>query len=88
MMQLNLPITQREYHFPDTETLLSTTNTSSHISYANAAFVRASGYALDELDGVPHNLVRHPDMPAEAFADMWRCLKAWRFTGAWSFDKG
>ena len=74
-MRTNLPVTQREYQFPGNETLLSTTDTSSHITYANAAFVRTSGYAADELIGQPHNLLRHPDMPAEAFADMWRSLK-------------
>ncbi|MBX3621213.1 MAG: PAS domain-containing protein [Rhizobacter sp.] len=69
------PVTQREYEFPDGVTLLSATDPSSHISYANGAFVRTSGYTSDELLGQPHNLVRHPDMPREAFADMWRSLK-------------
>ena len=74
-MRTNLPVSQREYQFPTGETLLSTTDTASHISYSNAAFVRASGYSTEELLGAPHNLVRHPDMPVEAFADMWCSLK-------------
>jgi len=74
-MSASLPVTQREYQFPDNETLLSTTDASSHITYANTAFIRTSGYAADELMGQAHNLVRHPDMPAQAFADMWRSLK-------------
>ena len=74
-MRTNLPVTQREYEFPSSETLLSATDTSSHIQYANAAFIRTSGYRVDELIGQPHNLVRHPDMPVAAFADMWRTLK-------------
>jgi len=74
-MRTNLPVTQREYEFPGSETLLSATDTSSHIQYANAAFIRTSGFRVDELIGQPHNLVRHPDMPVEAFADMWRSLK-------------
>ncbi|MFZ4624543.1 MAG: methyl-accepting chemotaxis protein [Rhodoferax sp.] len=80
-MRTNLPVTQREYQFPAHETLLSTTDTSSHISYANAAFIRVSGFSREEIAGQPHNMVRHPDMPAEAFADMWRSLKdgqSWR----------
>ncbi len=80
-MRTNLPVTQRPFHFPAHETLLSTTDTESHISYANAAFIRVSGFTRDEIAGQPHNMVRHPDMPAEAFADMWRSLKAgqsWR----------
>ncbi|MBI2744081.1 MAG: PAS domain-containing protein [Burkholderiales bacterium] len=74
-MRTNLPVTQREYEFPGSETLLSATDASSHIQYANAAFIRTSGFRVDELIGQPHNLVRHPDMPVEAFADMWRSLK-------------
>jgi len=74
-MRNNQPVTQREYQFPDSETLLSTTDTRSHITYANAAFIRTSGFELDELIGQPHNQVRHPDMPPEAFADMWHSLK-------------
>ena len=74
-MRANLPVSQREYTFADDETLLSTTDAQSHATYANAAFVRTSGYTTEELAGQPHNLVRHPDMPQEAFADMWRSLK-------------
>ena len=74
-MRVNLPVTQHEYQFSDAETLLSTTDTSGGIAYANAAFIRTSGYSSEELIGEPHNLVRHPDMPPEAFADMWRSLK-------------
>ena len=74
-MRTNLPVSQREYQFPASETLLSTTDTASHLTYANAAFVRTSGFETDELIGQPHNVVRHPDMPVEAFADMWRSLK-------------
>jgi aerotaxis receptor len=74
-VKINLPVSQREYQFPGNETLLSTTDTASHITYANAAFVRTSGYSTAELQWQPHNLVRHPDMPVQAFADMWRSLK-------------
>ncbi len=80
-MRTNLPVTQQEYQFPAHETLLSTTDVESNIIYANAAFIRTSGYAAYELIGQPHNLVRHPDMPVEAFEDMWRTLKdgqSWR----------
>ena len=75
-MRNNQPVTQREYVIADNATLMSTTDPSSHIRYANAAFVEASGYSLDELRNQPHNLVRHPDMPPEAFADLWATLKA------------
>ena len=75
-MRVNEPVTQREYEFPDNATLMSTTDTQSYIAYANAAFVEVSGFSREEIEGQPHNMVRHPDMPPEAFADMWATLKA------------
>ena len=70
-MRVNEPVTQREYEFPDNATLMSTTDTQSYIAYANAAFVEVSGFSREEIEGQAHNIVRHPDMPPEAFADMW-----------------
>jgi aerotaxis receptor len=71
-----LPVTQREVEVPPDTTLMSTTDPDSRITYANGAFVQMSGFARDELVGQPHNLVRHPDMPPQAFADLWRTLRA------------
>ncbi|POR51505.1 methyl-accepting chemotaxis sensory transducer with Pas/Pac sensor [Paraburkholderia eburnea] len=74
-MRNNQPVTQHEFEIPDNATLMSTTDTQSHINYANAAFIHASGFSQDEIQGQPHNIVRHPDMPQEAFADMWATLR-------------
>jgi len=75
-MRNNQPVTQQEYDYPDDATLMSTTDVDGRITYCNAAFIETSGYSRDELMGQPHNLVRHPDMPPAAFADMWATLKA------------
>ena len=75
-MRTNLPITQHEFVIPDGVTLVSTTDLQSRITYCNPAFIAVSGYAREELIGQPHNLVRHPDMPAEAFRDMWATLQS------------
>ena len=68
-------VTQNEYPLDDDTTLMSTTDVHSYITHANDTFVQVSGYQLDELTGQPHNLVRHPDMPKAAFADMWYTLQ-------------
>ncbi len=73
-MRINEPITQREYDFPANEMLVSVTNLKGEIEYCNPAFVRTSGFGADELVGQPHNLIRHPDMPPEAFKDLWRTI--------------
>ena len=70
-MGRNTSVTQKEYFLKDGTTLMSTTNTGSYISYANSAFIDASGYEEGDLMGEPHNIIRHPDMPPAAFADMW-----------------
>ena len=68
-------VNQQEYPLDDDTTLMSTTDPNSYITHANDDFVQVSGYSLQELTGQPHNLVRHPDMPKAAFADMWSTLK-------------
>ncbi|PUZ07297.1 methyl-accepting chemotaxis protein, partial [Cronobacter sakazakii] len=68
-------VTQREVTLANDTTLMSTTDLQSYITHANDAFIEVSGYTSEELTGSPHNLVRHPDMPKAAFADMWYTLK-------------
>ena len=75
-MRTNLPVTQHEFVIPDGVTLVSVTDLTSRITYCNPAFIAVSGYSKEELLGHPHNLVRHPDMPAEAFRDMWATLQS------------
>jgi len=74
-MRNNLPVTQKCYDFPSDMTLISVTDLKGRITYASAKFVQVSGYSLEELLGQPHNLLRHPDMPAEAFRDMWHTIQ-------------
>jgi len=74
-MRTNLPVTQREFDFPASATLMSTTDLQGRITYANDAFVAVSGYSREEIQGEAHNVIRHPDMPREEFADMWATLK-------------
>lgn len=75
-MRTNFPVFDREIDLPADVTLMSTTDSRGRITHANAAFIAVSGFSEDELLGQPHNIVRHPDMPASAFADMWATLKA------------
>ncbi len=77
----NLNSTGKEVTFQEEEQLVSITDTRGIITYANDIFCRVAGYTQEELIGKPHNLVRHPDMPKAAFADLWDKLKngkSWR----------
>ena len=77
-MRNNQPVTGREYPFPEGQTVISYTNQKGQITRANDAFVELSGFTREELMGQPHNIVRHPDMPTEAFRDLWDTIKIGR----------
>ncbi|KAA0574095.1 methyl-accepting chemotaxis protein [Azospirillum sp. Sh1] len=77
-MRVNTPITDREVHLTEGVPLVSRTDTGGRITFVNQAFVEISGFDEHELIGAPHNLVRHPHMPKEAFADLWATVKTGR----------
>src|SRR5690554_1745735 len=80
-MRDNQPVTGREYELQDEHFLISRTDLKGRITYANPAFIEVSGFSHEELVGAPHNIVRHPDMPWEAFASLWDTLASgngWR----------
>jgi len=75
-MRVNLPVSNTEYPIGDDTLILSTTDTKGRITYINQTFIDVSGFSEDELIGKAHNIVRHPDMPPEAFSDLWKTLQA------------
>lgn len=75
-MRKNLPVTDREITFGSNTKLISVTDTQGTILECNDTFVEVSGFEKHELIGQPHNMVRHPDMPTEAYKKMWHYLKA------------
>ena len=77
-MRTNLPVTNKEIMLEDRQSIVSKTDLKGRITYVNQDFLDISGFTEQELIGQPHNIVRHPDMPAEAFADLWRDILAGR----------
>ncbi|MBU1665758.1 MAG: Tar ligand binding domain-containing protein, partial [Gammaproteobacteria bacterium] len=77
-MRTNMPVTGVERLMQEGETIVSTTDARGVITHVNDTFVSISGFTRDELLGSPQNIVRHPDMPAEAFKDLWDNLQAGR----------
>jgi len=59
----------------DKYVIASRTDLKGNITYASKAYELISGYSKKELLGKPHNIVRHPDMPKEAFKDMWHTIQ-------------
>jgi len=77
-MKNNQPITQNEVHFSEGDQLVSTTDLKGMITSVSPAFVKISGFSERELVGQSHNIVRHPDMPPQAFKSLWATVKAGR----------
>ena len=75
-MKKNLPITNTEIFLNDKNVITSTTDVKGSIVYVNEDFLDISGFSEDELLGENHNIVRHPEMPPAAFADLWSTIKA------------
>lgn len=75
-MRSNMPVSQFEYVLQDHETVVSKTDLDGNITYVNQDFIHVSGFSEEELLGAPQNIVRHPDMPGEVFADFWHTLKS------------
>ncbi len=65
-------MTGQEVFLDPKQPIVTQTDLQGRITYANPAFVSISGFSHEELIGQHHNIVRHPDMPKEAFAGSWR----------------
>ncbi len=74
-MKVNMPVTDREVMMKEGTILVTETDPKGIITKANEAFIEISGFSEKELIGSNHNLVRHPDMPPEVFADLWKTIK-------------
>jgi methyl-accepting chemotaxis protein/aerotaxis receptor len=75
-MRTNLPVTDVEYPVTDSTLIVSRTDCKGRLTFFNDQFVDAAGFTEAELMGQPHNIIRHPDMPPEAFQNLWDTLKA------------
>lgn len=56
--------------------LFSTTDLEGFITSASDHFLEVSGYSREEMIGQPHNILRHPDVPKQVFADMWATIQS------------
>ena len=68
-------VTDVETRFPTGELIVSQTDRDGVITTCNEAFVIMSGFSKEELIGAPHSILRHPDMPRAAYADLWSTVQ-------------
>lgn len=55
--------------------MITETDLHGRITFANRLFVHMTGYEKKELIGMPHSIIRHPDMPKSCFDAMWTCIQ-------------
>ncbi len=67
---------ESEYVLKNDDILISATDTKGKITFANNCFYQIAEYDPGTLVGAPHNVIRHPDMPKTAFADLGAVIKA------------
>ncbi|MCB9228318.1 MAG: PAS domain-containing protein [Deltaproteobacteria bacterium] len=77
-----------EYVLRDHEILISATNHKGIIEFANNTFYEISQFNPGELKGKPHNIIRHPDMPKTAFADLWSVIKSGKLWQGYVCNRG
>lgn len=68
--------TEVEVPFPEGRLIVSRTDLNGLLTHANDAFVELSGWDREELIGMPHHILRHPDMPKAAFKGLWDTVAA------------
>lgn len=76
-----MEVINNELILDDKSFLVSQTDEKGIIKFANDEFCQYSEYSLEELVGNPHSMVRHKDMPKDAFKDLWQTVQAgerWR----------
>jgi PAS domain S-box-containing protein len=75
-MAANLSLTGKERTFRSEEIIVSKTDRTGKITYANDIFIDMSGYSEDELLGAPHSILRHPAMPRCVFRLLWDTVQS------------
>jgi PAS domain S-box-containing protein len=75
-MKPKITPTQNEKRLGDDDFIVSKTDPSGRITYANRIFMEIAGYPEHALLGQQHNIIRHPDMPRGVFKFLWDTLKS------------
>ena len=70
--------TNRERFFGEDEIIVSKTDLAGKITYANSVFLKIADYTEREVLGMPHSMIRHPDMPRAVFGLLWNSIEAGR----------
>ena len=67
-------LTGQERTFSNDNLIVTKTNLTGHITYANKTFCDIAGVTEKEALGAPHSIIRHPDMPRCVFKLLWDTL--------------
>lgn len=79
---------EEEYVLKEDDILISATDLRGVITFANSAFYNVAQYPEGSLVNKPHNIIRHPDMPKAAFADLWQVIKEKKLWQGYVLNRG
>ena len=79
---------EEEYVLDRNDILISATDTKGRITFANNSFYKVAQYEPGSLVGKPHNVIRHPDMPRAAFADLWGVIQSGKMWQGFVLNRG
>lgn len=74
-MKPSIKIRNEEVKLIDEEFIVSKTDLTGRITYANRIFMEICSYSEPELLGIQHNIIRHPDMPRGVFRFLWSTIE-------------
>ncbi len=77
-----------EYKLTEQDILISATDPTGKITFANNVFYNIAQYEPGSLIGKPHNIIRHPDMPKTAFADLWKVIAGGNLWQGYVYNRG
>ncbi len=76
MAKYNVQPTNNEATFGQDEIIVSKTDLTGRILYANDVFLRVAGFGESEVLNQPHSMIRHPDMPRAVFKLLWDTIQS------------
>lgn len=65
-----------EGEFSYNELFFSVTDPRGVIQFGNSVFSRVAEYEVADLNGKPHNVIRHPNMPKCVFRLLWQTIQS------------
>ncbi len=76
MERIKIQPTGVERRLREEEIIVRKTDPTGRIMYVNQTFLKISDFTESDVVGMPHSLVRHPEMPRSVFKLLWETIES------------